>query len=254
MTVLESIVEFRRGFTRGQAQRVVDVDLGFAVLDPRFGASYDHNKLIVTATASGADVAAAADRALGDAGCRHRLIEVDSDELGLALAPELVAAGYHHGINVVMRHDGSAPAEQDGVLVEVAGLEEMMQADRLGWRVSLPAASDASVEQLAARRVTRLEGGLDVTFLAVRDSAGAVVAHADLYLDRTAGVAQIEEVITAEAHRGRGLARAIMAEGRRRAEGYGVLFLEADGEDWPRHFYARIGYEPIGQSHVFTRS
>jgi GNAT superfamily N-acetyltransferase len=57
-------------------------------------------------------------------------------------------------------------------------------------------------------------------------------------------------------HVGRGYARAIMAEGLRRATAArcDVLFVEADADDWPRHLYTRLGYVTIGRTHAFTRS
>jgi predicted GNAT family acetyltransferase len=93
-----------------------------------------------------------------------------------------------------------------------------------------------------------------VTFLGVRE-AGAIVARADLYLDRATGVAQIEDVMTDTGHRKRGLARAVLVDALRRARDAGcdLVFLVADADDWPRQLYARVGYTPVGNTYEFLR-
>jgi predicted GNAT family acetyltransferase len=94
-----------------------------------------------------------------------------------------------------------------------------------------------------------------MVFLAVRDVDGAVLSRADLYLDAGSGVAQIEDVLTNPAHTGRGYARAIVADGLRRARAAGcdLVFVVADAQDWPKHLYARLGYATTGRTHVFVR-
>lgn len=94
-----------------------------------------------------------------------------------------------------------------------------------------------------------------MAFLAVRDDAGHIVSRADLYVDRSAGVAQIEDVLTSPEHTGRGYARAVMAEGLRRARAAGcdLIVVTTDVDDWPRHLYARLGYAGIGEYHTFVR-
>lgn len=43
--LLDRVRDFLRGFERRQAERVVKLPGGFAVLSPRYAASHDHNKL-----------------------------------------------------------------------------------------------------------------------------------------------------------------------------------------------------------------
>jgi TniB protein len=59
---------------------------------------------------------------------------------------------------------------------------------------------------------------VEVYFLAVPDGDGGVLARGDLYLDAANAVAQIDDVMTDSAHRGRG--------------------------------YARLGYATVGRTHV----
>ncbi|MGE5827056.1 MAG: GNAT family N-acetyltransferase [Micromonosporaceae bacterium] len=256
--ILPRIIAFRTAFARRQAATVVEVAGGFAVLDAEFAASYDHNKLILARLDDPAEAIAVADHVLGGAGLTHRLIVVNDDETGEAGAARFIDAGYHQETSVFMRHTGAAadrPADP-GVRVEAVDWSVLVPVDRHAWREQLPTASEQAIEQLVMRRGARLRGADEVCFLAVRDGTGEVVAHAELYLDRTHRTAQIEQVMTRPEHERRGFARAIMAEGLRRAlaAGCDLVFLEADANDWPRHFYARLGYEPVGRTHSFTRA
>ncbi|MET9674794.1 GNAT family N-acetyltransferase [Streptomyces sp. NPDC006482] len=75
-------------------------------------------------------------------------------------------------------------------------------------------------------------------------------------MDPATGTAQIEDLITSEAHLRRGHADAVLATALRTAaaEGCGFRFLTADAADWPRHWYERRGFSVIGRSHCFERA
>jgi GNAT superfamily N-acetyltransferase len=83
--------------------------------------------------------------------------------------------------------------------------------------------------------------------------SGVPAAYCELY--RHEGVAQIEDVNTLERFRGRGLARALVwrAAQQARASGDDLVFLMADDNDWPKHLYAKLGFDPIGAFWQFTR-
>ncbi|HYT27333.1 MAG TPA: GNAT family N-acetyltransferase, partial [Actinomycetota bacterium] len=82
---------------------------------------------------------------------------------------------------------------------------------------------------------------------------GRVVSYADLYRDgRTA---QVEDVATLEAHRGRGYASAVVlraVEAARHA-GCDLVFLVADADDWPKELYRRLGFDDLGRYVKFIR-
>lgn len=241
---------------RRQARRVVELPYGFAVLDARFPRSYDHNKLMVTAPVDPAVASSDADRVLGGAGLPHRLVSVlGSIEAGWA--QQWVAAGYEHATEVIMAHTGAAPDRpaDPRIRVEAVEVQALREPARQEWRERMPDAGDDVIEQLAARRVTRLAAAPQVVFLAVRDDRGEIVSSADLYLSRTDRVAQIEEVVTLSRYAGRGFARAILADAlsRARSAGCDLVFLVADADDWPQRLYHRLGYLAVGDGHTFTR-
>ncbi|WP_349372228.1 GNAT family N-acetyltransferase [Streptomyces sp. G-G2] len=125
----------------------------------------------------------------------------------------------------------------------------------LRWRGFVPGADDELVQQLVDRRGARHRGADTVRFLAARTPGGEVASWADLYLDPASGTAQIEDLVTAEAHLGHGYGDAVLAAALRGAADAhcGTRFLTADAADWPRHWYARRGFVPVGQVHVFER-
>ncbi|MEV0612212.1 GNAT family N-acetyltransferase [Nonomuraea sp. NPDC050404] len=254
---LARAVDFLHGFARRRSPRQVPVPGGFAVLDDRFPGSYDDNKLIIhpasaaageSAPVTGEVLIAAADEVL--AGRGHRLVCVDDDRLGTACAPAFAAAGYEHETNLVMAFRGPVP--HDPPPAERLGLDELAPVLRRDWRRTLPQATDEAIDGLVRRVEFRRDGASAVGFWGVRAPDGSIAARADLYAH--GGVAQIESVFTGEDHRGNGHARALMRALLARAAEAELIFLVADADDWPRHFYARLGFEEAGRTHAFLRT
>lgn len=239
---------------RRQATRIIEVTGGYAVFNADFAASYDNNKLVLATAPDPAVALAECDRLLSEAGLSHRLAFVNDDQDGMACAAAFVAAGYQHETQLLMKHKGPAPQAPSGVEVTLIDLATHYEIDLASWRAELPHASDGAIAQLAARRAAHLRAADEVRFLGVR-ADGAVRARAELYIDAGQRVAQIEDVMTDEAYRGRGFARAIIADGLRRAAAAGcdLTFIIADAVDWPKDFYGRLGFVEIGRNHLFCR-
>ncbi len=253
-TALERINEFRMSFARRQAAVVREVPGGIAVFDPEYPGSYEHNQLII-GRAAPAGLPALADKALGH--LPYRRVSVLDDAAGAACAAAFAAGGYAHDVELVMTYAGdpSAPAAP-AQLVSVPELLPALIRQLCAW---MPQASDGVIYQLAARRTARLRGADDVRFLAARDENGVIASWADLYLDAGRpdpgrGIAQIEDVMTADTHLRRGYCGRVLATALHQAAGYGLVFLVADAGDWPRTWYARLGFTAIGRTHVFTRT
>ncbi|MED7924717.1 GNAT family N-acetyltransferase [Nonomuraea sp. LP-02] len=245
---LARALAFLRGFARRRAPREVPVPGGVAVLDERYAGSYDDNRLLVWEPAEPGEVLRAADEVL--AGYAHRLVTVGDDRLGEVFAPAFARAGYAHEVLLVMAFRGAVP--EDPPPAEPLETAELMEVLRRDWRRSLPEAGEEVVEALARRVEHRVAGADRVLFRGVRAPGGEIAARADLYLH--GGVAQIEDVWTAEEHRGRGHACALLSALLAEAAGAELIFLVADAADWPKDFYARLGFAEVGRTHSFQRA
>ncbi|MFD0275049.1 GNAT family N-acetyltransferase [Kitasatospora sp. NPDC127111] len=251
---VQRIGAFLAGFARRQAGRTTELPCGFAVFDDRFAESWSHNQVVVDR--GGVEPAALpglVDEAMGDRS--FRIVSVLDGDLGYACAGPFEQAGYRHHTHLVMRHTGPAPASA-GQPAEDIDLEAIREPLAASWRSLLPEADEDVIHMLVDRRETRRRGAEIVEFLGSRAESGEVASWADLYLEPALGIAQIEDVMTAEAHLRRGHADAVLATALRRAvdAGCGTRFLTADADDWPRHWYERRGFEVIGRTHAFERT
>jgi RimJ/RimL family protein N-acetyltransferase/ribosomal protein S18 acetylase RimI-like enzyme len=81
---------------------------------------------------------------------------------------------------------------------------------------------------------------------------GRIAAYCELRSDgRTA---QIEDVNTLDAYRGRGLGRALVQHALLRARrSHDLVFLEALADDWPHRLYRKLGFDVIARRSLFLR-
>ncbi|MFH8796120.1 GNAT family N-acetyltransferase [Streptomyces sp. NPDC017941] len=247
---LQRIHSFQSAFARRQAARVVDLPGGFAVYDDDFAHSRANNQVYIDETADFEAVPAIAEQALGQ--LSHRFVSVLDDEAGKACAQPLIRAGYTHFSYLIMLHEGPVPGGGDAHEVDLDALRGPLTRR---WRGLLPDVGDDVVHHLVDRREARRRGADIVRFLAARTEEGEVASWADLYLDPATGMAQIEDLITAEAHLRRGYADAVLTAALRMAadKGCATRFLTADAQDWPRQWYERRGFSAVGRSHCFQR-
>ncbi|MFF7213328.1 GNAT family N-acetyltransferase [Streptomyces sp. NPDC008238] len=247
---LRGIRAFVAAFARRQAARTVDLPGAFAVLDDAYAYSHGNNHVVVDGAVDPEALPALADEALGH--LKHRAITVLDDAAGTACAGPLIRAGYHHSAELVMLHTGPVP---DGGPAEEVDLDAFREPLARRWRGFLPEADDEAVRQLVDRREARHRGADVVRFIGARTPEGDVASWADLYIDPASGTAQVEDLITAETHLGRGYADAVLSTALRQAVDAGcpTRFLVADEDDWPRHWYGRRGFTAIGRFHSFGR-
>ncbi|WKD36729.1 GNAT family N-acetyltransferase [Streptomyces xanthophaeus] len=248
---LQRVHAFLSDFARRQAGRTTALPGGFAVYDDAFAQSYANNQVVIDAAVDPEALPALAEEAMGH--LPHRLISVLDDDTGKACAGPLIRAGYTHSTYLVMLHTGPVPDAGPAQEVELDALRAPLTRR---WRGFLPDADDEVLRQLVDRREARRRGADIVRFIGARTEAGEVASWADLYVDRGTGTAQIEDLITSEAHLGRGYADAVLAGALSLAAAHGsdFCFLTADAMDWPRHWYERRGFAVIGHSHGFERS
>ncbi|ROQ93846.1 ribosomal protein S18 acetylase RimI-like enzyme [Streptomyces sp. 2132.2] len=251
---LQQINSFLSAFARRQASRIVDLPGGFAAYDDAFAHSRGNNQVVIdTAIDTAVDpeaLPAIAEEALGH--LPHRLISVLDDEIARACAQPLIRHGYTHSTYLIMLHTGPVPA---GGSAEEVDLDAMRIPLTRRWRDLLPDVDEEVIRHLVDRREARRRGAAIVHFLGARTEEGEIASWADLYLDPASGTAQIEDLITSEAHLRRGHADAVLTTALRMAadKDCGTRFLTADATDWPRHWYERRGFSVIGHSHCFER-
>ncbi len=244
-----------------RAEHIVTFPWGAALLVERLPRVWDLNFVRVDAAPrrhGAARLAAEAERLMGAAGLAHRKLTVADDALGERLAPELAALGWSVESLVVMtRPPDAAPLpapDADAPVAREASLDELRP---LLGRVlrSMPQVRDEeTVRQLLGE--SELTGRVADTrrFAAPGDGSDPLSAcrlHRDVE-----GIAEIDDVGTLEEGRGRGLGNAVVraALGAAREERRELVFLIADAHDWPRAWYRRLGFVPVGRRWAFVRS
>ncbi len=232
---------------------MIDLGWGYAVLQREFPHSHYHNRIVVTSAAPPADVLAAADEVLGGASLRHRYVSVDDDALGRRVASSFVAAGYEHEPIVTMIYCGVEVTSPEHDVQEFS-LEALRPAIIRQWRFALPDAPDNEIAQLTDRTALYSRGA-ELTLLAVHDG-NEIAGHAELYVDRTARIAQFESLVAHEGYGGRGYGTALVRDALRRAReaGCDLAFLTANRNEWPVDWYRRLGFVDAGQTHQFSKN
>ncbi|HEY1330282.1 MAG TPA: GNAT family N-acetyltransferase [Actinomycetota bacterium] len=249
---LDRIVAFVRHKMDRSSTRTEAFRWGTAVFNEDFPRSYVHNCVRIERTddLTVDGLIDEADRVLGGAGLDHRLVAVEDGPTGALLAPGLREAGWWigHGEVMVLRRPPDRPAP-DGTAREVSW-QEMRPAKERMARAEPYATDDETVRQLVDRRDATAQA-VTVRHFAAFDGDRAV-SIADLYQD--GDVAQIEDVWTEPAYRGRGLARAtVLAAAEAAKPDADLVFLNADVDDWPKKLYAKLGFDVVGFEYDFIR-
>ena len=222
---------------------------GWAVLDRGRPSVWDANYIWLRSPgAAGApEVAAIADDVMGRAGLAHRYVLVGDQAAGDALTSGFLEMGWHAMPYVVMVH------RHVRLLGDPSAAHEAPAADVAQARRDILLEHPWATPQVAAHILAREEliDGFAAGRHFVAECEGVVASHCQLWQRHR--VAQVESVTTSRRFRNRGLARAVVSlatlEGRRSAD---LVFLLADGTDWPQYLYRRLGYETIGVLHRFS--
>jgi GNAT superfamily N-acetyltransferase len=194
------------------------------------------------------DLVAEAETTQGGLG--HRKLVVHEQEVGARLAPALARRGWNvFRLLVMVRQRGPDRPADPGLAAEADpetardALATFRREQPFGWQ-------ELAIEQLAAMdaRYTRALAARDFVAPAERPASSC-----RLYTN--ASVAQIDEVGTLAAQRGRGLARAAVlgAADAATAAGCDLTFLLTDAGDWPQELYRRLGFDEIGCVYEFLK-
>jgi ribosomal protein S18 acetylase RimI-like enzyme len=251
----ERALAFLRALDEGRAERREHLDRAVVVFADSLPLVHDQNKAIAARdlrTADLPDLVDAVERAQASANLRHRKIAFDDPSACAAFAEWFQERGWRQRPLRLMVHRGPVPREDTfGRAVEVDPRE-------LGPAAHAFAAEEPWGRSAEARR--QVVAGDVLTGRAVDERAfavaagkdGALVAYCRLYSND--GVGQIENVTTLAAHRRQGYARSLVSLALRASLPANELtFLVAEGADWPRHFYARMGFVDVGGYCEFNR-
>jgi GNAT superfamily N-acetyltransferase len=254
MTELERCLALLKEIDHKAAKSQVPFRFGTAYLHDEISNVWSRNYLSLERDLESATpglVTTEADRVLGEAGVAHRKVEVFDAEVGERLAPGLAALGWQVECDVVMVAARKPDRETDLSIVEQVEPEALepvwAEANRADGRID-----DEDVIRELAEGKHILARTIDVRFFAAR-ADDEIGAYCELYSG--GGTGQIENVLTLERFRNRGLARALVLRAleESRAMGNDLTFLLANRNDWPKELYGKLGFDEIGLVYDFLR-
>ena len=244
---IEAYLEWREDATSTHIERS---RFGTALFNDDFPSYIDGNLLRVERPfdVTAAQLTAETDRLYE--GFAHRGIIVPDDAAGSKLAATLEREGWEVDRLLFMAHRREADRESN-LEVEECSFEDiypaMLEANLHSHGGMTPARAEANA---AVRRVFVEATG--ARFFAAR-VGGVHAGFCELYVHD--GVAEIDDVHTLQRFRRRGIARGVVEHAVRRAREAraDLIFLIADDADWPKEFYAKLGFDPLGRFWQFTK-
>lgn len=189
------------------------------------------------------DVAFAAETRLPD----QPAVEVLHEPVGHELAPAFAAAGWQVSRHLLMALE--VPAPPSPLPAEEVDPDEVWPL-RAEWMRAEPWGTDAAVAAMLEWERARAKLTAPRAFC-VRDEDGRPVSMCLLL--STPHADEIERVYTSPAHRGRGLAYAVVARAAQEA-GEHLTFLFTDAHGAAQHLYARLGFRRAWTVYRFLAS
>jgi GNAT superfamily N-acetyltransferase len=200
-------------------------------------------------------IVAIGDDALGGEGMGHRTIclldEADGHRIGAEVEanaarwPRLEVERTRY---MLWRGGTVEPGTAREVRIEeIADLRQALNAELM------PAGGDGPAAARQLFEIDRRYGGPGGDRWFVAPDEGEPQSACRLL--RRDGIAQVEDVATLTAARERGYAKAIVTAAVAAAQTSGdtTIFLTAEAADWPQLFYARLGFETVGDLTVLRR-
>jgi len=244
--------EFERRWFERRSTRLERFGFGVAYLDEEYRQRYYSNFLLADERLDDASAQAlieAGERILGGAGYDHRLVIVRDERWAERFAPAFDALGFPTSREVTMAHrrdpdrDAGLPVEEVPFAVVRPLIQQMYREDP-----DVP----EDVVLLFAEQHGKYERVAGARFFAARVD-GRLAGNCELYQE--GDEAQVENVSTLQQFCGRGVARSVILQAVRAARESGAhhVFIVTDEEDWPRHLYARLGFDQIGRTWEFLR-
>lgn len=249
-----------RAIRRRAALEATELPGGLVVRHPELHDVHYLNAVLLdagTLELDGVQVAALAERSLGDLGHRH--VVLDDAAAGERAAEQLESEGWERGRIVLMVFTGDLAAVRPDPRARPISGDEMDGLLIAAVRDQAPdvqAGGGVGGRLVAAQR--RLRATTCARCLGAGDPAAELGSMGTLLLDPDVDgrrVAMLTEVGTRLAHRERGLARAVVQAAVAEAARWGAdrIVVGADADDWPQLLYARLGFAPVGRQVTLTR-
>jgi GNAT superfamily N-acetyltransferase len=256
----DRLLAFELALDEGVCDEVHRESWGRLFLTPSAPLIWDANWVGIEETGLSVEqVVAIGDDALGGEGFGHRTIclldEADGHRIGETVEAE--AARWPRWEVERTRYmlyrggrvgpEGAAAGAREARFEDIEGLRAALNEELM------PAGGDGPAAARQLLEIDRRYGGPGGDRWFVAPAADEPVAACRLL--QTDGIGQVEDVATLAGARERGYAKAIVsaAIAAAQAAGDGTIFLTAEAADWPQLFYARLGFETVGDLTILRR-
>jgi ribosomal protein S18 acetylase RimI-like enzyme len=248
MSDLERAAAFEELIRDRCVERVVETRFGPALFNDTLSTIWSLNVLRTErpGDATADEIAAEADRVQAE--LAHRRIILPPGAAVLEEGFRRLGWKPDHFLFMVYR-GGGEPADTARVEeIEPGRLRRLREEIIREWQ---PDADEKTVSEMNAANLLQVKAANSRIFGIVED--GEVVSSAQLFSD--GGTAQVEDVATLPAYRGRGHAKALVTRAIEEvvAGNHEFIFLVAEGDDWPRKLYNRLGFEEVGSRFAFLK-
>lgn len=245
---LERALAFLRKSLEPNAADLRSLDAGWAYRTPAMPDVWGLNQLRIARPVTADEMLALAEAHL--AGLPYRHVVVEHDEIATELEPGLREHGWTVDRELLMALRRRLPKPQPVATVIEPPEDAMLGLMRRWLYEELGPHSGRTTDQLVELSRREARTGREQCF-GVAGEDGRLAAITKLRSD--GATAQIEDVYTAPEARRRGFATTLVAHAAAlaRDRDHELVLIVADDSDWPKHFYARLGFEPIGRICAF---
>jgi GNAT superfamily N-acetyltransferase len=253
MSELERAWEFECASQERFARRSRQFELGTVLCDDTLRRVYDAN--FVRFERGFDDLTGDRVEALADelqASLTHRKVVIPDEHAGARVADALRARGWRYFTLVTMayRGGGALPAAGDRAVEELEPAALRSARER--------SLDDGKRDAEARRQIVEftelMAAATPMRTFAARGDRDEIGSFCILF--QGDGIGQVDDVTTLEQYRRRGLGTAVVNAAVRAslADGDELTFLVADEADWPKDWYSRLGFEPIGRRYELLRA
>jgi ribosomal protein S18 acetylase RimI-like enzyme len=248
MSDLERAAAFEELIRDRCVERVVETRFGPALFNDTLPTIWSLNVLRAErpGDATADEIAAEADRVQAE--LAHRRVILPPGAAVLEDGFRRIGWKPDHFLFMVYR-GGGEPADTARVEeIEPGQLRRLREEIIREWQ---PDADEKTVSEMHAADLLQVKAANSRIFGIVEDDE--VVSSAQLFSD--GGTAQVEDVATLPAYRGRGHAKALVTRAVEEAVSgnHDFIFLVAEGDDWPKKLYNRLGFEEVGSRFAFLK-